>query len=331
MDLMLSLSRHFFRQGAFRFGIPALCLVLSSCTPRPEAPLNVASLVWPGYESLYLARSLGYYDHSGIRLVEMTSAANVSHSLRIGTVDAAAITLDEALTLMQDGVDLRVILVMDISHGGDVLMARPGITNLRALRGKRIGLENAGNGALMLDAVLQAGGLRAADIQQVPMRLGEQVAAYKAGKVDALVTFEPALGQLLQQGARILFDSTQIPDRILDVLVVRGAAIPAHRQTLKTLLAGHFKALDYLANHPGDASARMAPRLAVAPAAVLPQFSKIRLPDIPANNSFLGGATPRLQNTAALLAELMLQHHLLQHTVDVSQLADASLLPQAGP
>lgn len=291
--------------------------------------MRVASLVWTGYESLYLARSLGYYDGAPLRLVEMTSHAAVSHALHTGMVDAAAMTLDEALTLMQDGVDLRVVLVMDVSHGADMLLARPEITDLGSLRGKRIGVENVGNGALMLDAVLRAGKLSAGDIIQVPLKLDEQLAAYQSDKVDALVTFEPLASQLLHKGARLLFDSTRIPDRILDVLVVRSECIPRYQPVLKTLLAGHFRALDYLARQPGDAAARMAPRMGVSPGEVLPQFAGLRLPSLAENRQFLAGASPRLEAGAEELAGLMVRQQLLRRPVDVTHLADASFLPGA--
>jgi len=45
--------------------------------------------------------------------------------------------------------------------------------------------------------------------------------AFKKRQVDAIVTFEPVKSELLSSGANILFDSHQIPGRIVDVLVVR--------------------------------------------------------------------------------------------------------------
>lgn len=121
-------------------------LALGGCTKPPEPVLRVATNIWPGYETLYLARSLGYFDGMPIRLVEMPSNTQVSENLRNGTIEAGGLTLDEALALMQDGVDLRVILIMDMSHGADVVMARHGINNLKALRGRRVGVENTAVG-----------------------------------------------------------------------------------------------------------------------------------------------------------------------------------------
>lgn len=299
-------------------------VVLKGCSNRQEPLLRVASNVWPGYETLYLARSLGYYDDKNIRLVEMPSNSQASQTLRNGMIEAACLTLDEALFLMQDGMDLRVVLVMDVSHGADVVMASPEVDSLQALRGKRIGVENAAVGAVMLDAALQAGGLQAEDVTIIPLPVDEHADAYRAGRIDAAVTFEPVRSRLLTMGARVLFDSSQIPGRIVDVFVVRSEIAAAHTKALKELLQGHFRAREYLASQPQDAAKRMAPRLN---GDALAQFSGLKLPDIEANRDLLGGNSPALKITAGELADLMLQRKLLQKKVSVEHIADPSFLP----
>ncbi len=300
-------------------------LAFNICSKRQEPLLRVASGLWIGYEPLYLARSLGYYENKNIRLVEMPSASQASQALRNGMIEAACLTLDEALSLLQDGVDLRVVLVIDVSHGGDALLANPGVDNLQALRGKRVGAENAAVGAIILDAALQAGALQAKDVTIVPLTVDEHADAYLAGKVDAVVTYEPVRSQLLKAGAHVLFDSSQVPGRIVDVLVVRSEIAAAHTQALKALLKGHFRAREYLASQPQDAAKRMVPRLGENP---LAQFTGLRLLDMQENRAWLTGNSPRLKSTATELADLMLRRKLLQRPVSVERLADPSFLAE---
>ena len=104
--------------------VTAWCLILSACVSEETPPLRVAFNQWPGYGSLLLARERGWLDERRIRLVEMPSAVEVIHGIRNGTIEAGLLTLDETLSLVSEGVDLRVLLVMDISFGGDALLAR---------------------------------------------------------------------------------------------------------------------------------------------------------------------------------------------------------------
>ncbi|OIQ87136.1 hypothetical protein GALL_310240 [mine drainage metagenome] len=142
------------------------------------------------------------------------------------------------------------------------------------------------------------------------------------------MTFEPVRTELLARGAHVLFDSSRIPGRILDVLVVRADAMQSHLRQLKILLASHFAAQDYMARQPQDAAARMARRLEVTPAQVLPQFDGMKLPNVAENWQWLSGDKPGISTAASALASLMLQRRLLQHQVDVSRLADAACLPE---
>ncbi len=307
----------------------AAAMLLSACSPTPEPPLRIGTNVWPGNEPLYLARELGYYADSSVNLVELSSASEVIHALRSGRLEGATLTLDEALTLLDEDIELRVILVLDFSHGGDVLLARPGFAALANLRDKRIGVEQTAVGALLLDGALDAAGLSVSDIDMVYCAVDEHLDCYWS--VDALVTFEPIKTKLLNQGAWQLFDSSRIPGRIVDVLVVRAESINTHPQTLKHLLAGYFKAREYLTDMPDDAARRMALRMALSAPEVLASFKGLRLPELEENRALLSGNPSQLKTTAVGLAEFMLERKLLRNRFTINGLTDSQFLPDNTP
>lgn len=302
-----------------------ICLV--GCSPTAEKPLRVATLPWLGHGSLHLAKSLSYFQPSQIRLTEMANPSQIVLALRNGTIEAGFVTLDTALELIQDGVDLRVILVTNISDGADAVMVRPGIANLQALRGKRVAVENSAVGAIMLDAMLEASGLKVADIQLIASTVDQHAKLYQSGKTDAVITFEPMRSALIKQGATVLFDSHRIPGRILDVLVVRAEHIEAHRKALQTLVGARFRGLDYVAKHPQDAAERLASYLDVPISEVVVQVAGIKRLSLAENYAYLSGAQPQLKTIAASLADLMLKRKLLQHAVSIDHLVEPMFLP----
>jgi NitT/TauT family transport system substrate-binding protein len=302
-------------------------LVLIGCTAHPVPPLRIATNVWTGYESLYLARTLNYFDTSSIRLVEMGSASRVSNALRNNMVEAAALTLDETLGLLQDRVPLRIILVMDISNGADAMVSKPSMHSLEDLRGKRIGVEEGATGAVMLDAALERAHLQASDLRLVSIPVNEHMHAWETNEIDAVVTFDPVRSQLLAKGGNILFNSSQVPGRIVDVLVVREDAIAQHADQIKTLLQAHFKALQYFKLHPRETAIAVAAHLGVTPAQVPEAFNGIKLPDCVENQQALTGAPSTIESTATSLAQLMLRHKLLAKEVSVAHIALPDFIP----
>jgi hypothetical protein len=177
--------------------------------------------------------------------------------LRGNAVHGAGLTLDEALRLRDEGLDLRIVLIFNQSLGADALLARGDIRTLRDLAGRRIGAETNAVGMLMADTVLKAAGLAPDQVTLVPIGADGHEAAWRAGELDALVTCEPIVSRVLSGGARRLFDSRQMPDTIFDMLAVRADSLSRHERHLKRLLRGYFQGRRLLRDNPIDASYRL--------------------------------------------------------------------------
>jgi len=301
---------------------------LAACARR-EPLLRVASNVWPGYELLHLAEARGYVARESVRLIEMPSAADCIQNLAAGTLEGACLTLDEVLTALAGGVHLKVVCVLDVSLGADVLLARPDIHSLQKLKGRRLGVEQSGSGAVMLAATLQQAGLGANEVTIIHTPLMRQREAFLSGQVDALITFEPIPTQL--QGTEVirLFSSADIPGRIVDVLALRPKALEQSPEAVRQLLAGHFRARAEYLREPATALPILAGLLRLSPGQVPAAFSGIDLPDVAANRQWLGGNPARLVRTATDLAGVMRQAGLLPGACLVAGLADARFLPKA--
>lgn len=321
---MNPLRRHLLAAG---LGLPLGSLTLLAGCAKPEPLVRVAGIAWVGYEPLFLARELGYYNDARLRLVELPSSTANLMALASGEVEAATLTLDELLIAREGKLDLQVILVLDDSAGADVVMVRPSIQTLAQLRGQRIGVEETAVGALMLAQLLAAAQLQPTDVIKVPTTSDRHVAAFEAGEVDAVVCFEPYATQLAKRGARRLLDSSRFPGLIVDMLVARSDALATAPRQFRALTAGYFRALDYLAQSPAQAAALMAPRMAISPDEVLQALKGVRLMDLAANHVLLGGSTPQLPVLAGKVGQLMTQTGLLRATPALDRLMNPDYLP----
>ncbi|MCK7550548.1 ABC transporter substrate-binding protein [Marinobacter goseongensis] len=299
---------------------------LPGCSRKP--PLQVGVHPWIGYESLYLAEEFGWLKDT-VALVKGGTGSESVRGLREGRLDAAAVTLDEALRVMALGVPLTVIAVMDVSAGADVIMARAGMQSLADLRGKKVAVELAGAPAIMLLRALEQAGLEPSDLEIVDLPVHQHSRAWQRGEIDASVSYEPVASVLETRGAVRLFDSRSLPDTIFDVLVVNRERAGTLKPALRDLLAGHFRGLSHLVRSFHDAVYRIATRQQVTPEAVRRALATVMLPDLSANQRYLA-PSGRVEQVAASLNQLMLREGLLKMPVDLKGLCDASFLPR-GP
>jgi len=280
--------------------------------------LQVGAHVWPGYEPLFLARELGYYDDSRIRLVEYSSATQVIHAFRNKAIQVASLTLDEVLLLQENQLDPRVILIMDYSNGGDAILVKPEIKSLEGIRGQRICVESTALGAFFLTRAFQTVGLKPSDVIIVQCEIDEQYRKYLEGVVDAVVTFEPVRTRLIAQGAKQVFDSSQIPGEIIDVLVISKDMLERNPNQVKILLKGWFKALVHLETKPKDAALLISKRLKISPEDVLASYRGLKLPNLEDNLKMMSGLESGLLESTKNLSKFMLDAKLLRHEVDLN-------------
>lgn len=158
-----------------------------------EPPFRVGTNVWLGYEPLYLAQSLGYLKGQGVSLRKFDTTLEVIEAFRLGLLEAAAVTLDEALRLAESGPEIRIVLVMDVSNGGDVILGQPELAAVSDLRGKRIAVEESAVGGYLLARALEIAEVRPEDVILVHLPIDRHLDAFRAHEVDAVAYWEVAI------------------------------------------------------------------------------------------------------------------------------------------
>lgn len=305
-------------------GLCFLPPLLSACAGK--TPFRLGLHPWIGYETFYLARDFGWLP-AQTTLVEGRSAGDSLLAMKQGRLEAGCLTLDEVLLARADGVPLAIVAVLDVSAGADVLVARPGIAHLKDLRGKRVGIEVSALGELMLTTALDAAALARADIVVRDIPPDRQLAAWRAGEIDAAVSYEPVASMLEREGAVRLFDSRQAPETIIDVLAVQRDRARGRRQELGALLAAHFKALEHIRVNRQDALYRIAAREGISYEEARRSLAGVTLPDLARTRTYLKRDS-RIDQAARKLNRLMVERGLLKAPDRLDDLFDHAYLPE---
>jgi NitT/TauT family transport system substrate-binding protein len=312
MTTWLSTRKHLRLLACF-----AVALALTGCVREPESVLRIGTNVWIGGEPLYLARELGHLDPKAIQLVEYPSASEVLRAFRNLAIDGMVITLDELFGLAVDGLQPRIILVVDVSHGADAVVGRAGMQTMKDLKGKPVAVESGALGAYVLSRALALNGMQASDVKVVHLESNEQPSAFEKGQVDGAVTFDPYRAQFIRAGAKTLFDSTAIPGEIVDLVAVRATVLEKQPKAIQALLNGWFSATDYMEREPQDAARHMGIRQQTTGEQFLESLKGLHIPSREENLGMLSGPTPELAVKGRRLMALMVEAKLLRTAFDI--------------
>ncbi len=311
-----------------RFYMLLVFALLPACGDGPEKPIRVGTNNWPGYACLYLAQDLGYYGETPIEIKEYPSASEVMGAFRNGFIEAAALTMDEVLQLKEGGHNPKIALILDFSHGGDVILGKPGVEDLASLKGMRVGVESSALGAFFFARALEQVQMAPKDVTIVHIPLDKHEKAFKDGIIDAVVTFEPVRSKLLESGANLLFDSTQIAGEIIDVLAVHESGLSNNSFTLRSLLSGWFQAMDYLKKNPEGAADLISSHLGLTPAQFISSLQGFHLPDMKENRVLFRGEKVLLKSRMERLIHFLRGNGVLKQSIDPLSLLDARLVEQ---
>lgn len=307
-----------------------LCVLLLPCLvscQQHEPVFKIGITRWLGYEPLYLAEQLSFYPQ--IDVVRLSSTLDVLRALRNGNLQGAGLTLDETLTLIGEGIDLQIVMIIDYSNGADLVMASPAVASLQDLKGKRIGVEMNAVGATLLRSMLSKAGLTLNDVVVESMPISHLAQACATQRIEVAVAYQPYARELENCSMKPIFTSAEIPGKIVDLLVVRRDALHQQDQ-MHQLLRGYFQALQHITEHPVSSHQQMADNLGISVADVQRDLEGIHVLSLAEVRTQLS-AQGNLRSVAEEYSNTLHEQGVIRTPIDILPHLDARWLPGAAP
>ncbi len=235
--------------------------------PADDTPIKLGFSAWPGWFPWQIAEEKGFFKEAGVNveLVWFEGYLDSINAFAAGQLDANTQTLNDTLASVAAGSDQRIVLVNDNSTGNDKIIVTKDITSVKDLVGKNVGIEVGVVDHYLLALGLQDAGLSLSDVKITPLETGAAAAAFSAGQLDGVGAFAPFTTQALtRKDSHVLFDSSDFPGAIPDHLVVSGQLVDEHPQVVQGLIKAWYMALDFIHEHPDEATAIMAKRAGVS-------------------------------------------------------------------
>jgi NitT/TauT family transport system substrate-binding protein len=304
-----------------------LVLLLSGCDSKQTAapvhsPLKISAYYWPGCFWVDIANEKGWFKEAGLPVTIVNTNPDYFASfadLVEGRLDVNDLTLFDVMLLNAKGGDLIGIVTTDQSAGADGIVARAGIDTLAELKGKRIGGGKGTYVEYMLSIVLGRAGLAMSDIILVDIPGEKAHERLAAGIVDAVVTWEPALTEAIEEAhGHKLWDSTIIPGISPSLLATRAAVARERPEDLQKLLGVWQRGTEFIQQHPEDAFAIVARVNKKTPAEVRQFAAGVRLLDRRANLVAFsyGAGFDSLHGSARMMNDFLVKEKLAPKPID---------------
>lgn len=244
-------------------------LAAVSSTLAAAEPLKIAYSDWPGWVAFEVAIQKGWFKEAGVdaQFVWMEYGPSME-AFQAGKVDGVTVASGDVLVMAAAGKASKCVLLTDYSNGNDMIVARPGISSIKELKGKKVGVELGFVEHLLLLKALELNGMSESDVQLVGVPTNDTPQTLASGGVDAIGAWQPIVGGALKQvaGSKAIFTSKDVPGLIYDFLAVSVESYQARKGDWAKVVGVWPRIVSYI-NDPktqGDALKLMSARVGVS-------------------------------------------------------------------
>jgi NitT/TauT family transport system substrate-binding protein len=168
-----------------------------------------------------------------------------------GAFDAVTVTNMDALSIPSaGGVDTTAVIVGDFSNGNDAVILK-GKDKFADIKGQSVNLVEFSVSHYLLARGLESIGLAEQDIKVVNTSDADMASAFKTADVTSVVTWKPIVSTILESpDAKKVFDSSQIPGEIIDLMVANTEVLKDNPKFGKALAGIWYDTMAALASDP---------------------------------------------------------------------------------
>ncbi len=232
-----------------RFALTATAAAGLLVSSLSAAPLKIGYSDWPGWLPWEIALKKGWFKEAGVEVdFQFMDYVESMDAYAAGALDAVSMTNGDALVTGATGKPSVAIICNDYSNGNDMLIGRAGLSSVKDLKGKKVGVEVGFVSHLLLLTALESAGLSEADVEVVNVPNGEAPQVLASGGVDAICAWQPSSGQALKlvDGSKTLFTSADAPGIIYDLLYASPESLESRRAEWKKVVQVWYRVVDYM-------------------------------------------------------------------------------------
>lgn len=242
----------------FASNLVALCAALLLLAPAHAADKTKFRVAWTIYagwmpwdygDQAGIVKKWGKKYGIDIDVVQINDYVESINQYTAGAFDGCVMTNMDALTIPAvGGVDSTALIVGDFSNGNDGIVLKGKGKSLKDIKGQKVNLVELSVSHYLLARGLESVGLSEKDITTVNTSDADMVAVFASADVTAAVTWNPLLSELKAVSDTVeVFDSSQIPGEIIDLMVVNTETLKKNPALGKALVGAWYEIMGIMA------------------------------------------------------------------------------------
>ena len=256
--------------AAFIVVISGTCFLQAGSSPAP-AGCETIRVGMPALEQgalIYIAEEQGIFDKNGLHVLVADGYPDGTGPVRDmteGTLDFSVSAEYPVIASIFDGENISIVATID-KYQNEMLIGRRdhGIAAVSDLRGRKIGLPRGTILEFFLGMLLARNGMHISDVTLVNVGAPDGAVAIESGEVDAVMTFQPHAGRILDLlGDNAISWPGQSDQLLYGVLAARSDWIRDHQDQTGRFLLSLEEARQYSLTHPDEVKETVGRRMNV--------------------------------------------------------------------
>ncbi len=232
-----------------------------SASAEVKDKFSVAWTIYAGWMPWDYASNSGivkkWADKYGIEIdvVQINDYVESINQYTAGQFDGCTMTNMDALTIpAAGGLDSTALIVGDFSNGNDGIVLKGADKTLADIKGQNVNLVELSVSHYLLARALDTVGMTEKDVSVVNTSDADLVGVFNTSDVTSTVTWNPLLSEIMTMpDTSKVFDSSQIPGEIIDLMVVNTETLKDNPKFGKALTGAWYEIMDVMAK--GDVAA----------------------------------------------------------------------------
>jgi NitT/TauT family transport system substrate-binding protein len=253
-------------------GIVILTLILTACgttvtveSQKTFLKIQVGGLSKQIYLPNKLAEQLGYFDEQNlsVTLIDETSGVGTEDAVLSGLAEGGSGSYNHTIELQAAGKNMECVVQLDVAPGEAEVVSTKAASTIKSpadLAGKNLGITELGSGTQTLtQAILKKAGQDPNNAHWHGVGAGSTfIAAMQQGTIDAGMTTEPTITQVVQQNVGQVLVDLRSPEKTQQALggdypficiFMANDYVATHHDVVQRVVNAYVKTLKWINSH----------------------------------------------------------------------------------